>query len=312
MIPLLFGIIIILLVINVVQYRSHTKRSQNLDYLHHKINDIIEKQTSEKLLLFTADRELQTLLIDLNRLLERNSKVIANYTKMESSIKKMLTNMSHDLKTPLTVVLGLTETISNDLTLHNEDRKRLLKKVHEKATVILTLMNKFFDLAKLESGDVSFSLTKIQLNTVCKNNILFFYENIVSNGLEVAVDIPECPVYAKVNEELLNRILNNLLSNAIRYGADGKIIGITLRYDNHYVYIDIWDRGKGIDDQQQELIFDRLYTLEDSRNRLYSGSGLGLTITKKLVETLEGSIMLQSKPYEKTIFTVRFKKVSCF
>lgn len=75
------------------------------------------------------------------------------------------------------------------------------------------------------------------------------------------------------------------------------------------MYIDIWDKGKGISESHIDKVFERMYTLEDSRNRLYQGSGLGLTITKRLVEALDGEIHLSSKPYDKTVFTIMLKRM---
>jgi signal transduction histidine kinase len=308
LILLLSGIITFLIILNLIQYRNRQSRNRELMYIHNKLNAILSERTAEKLLLFTADKELQTLLRDLNYILEHNRELTGSYTRTESSIKKMLANMSHDLKTPLTVVLGLTETISNDHTLSEEERKRLLHKVHDKAQEIIDLMNKFFDLARLESGDKELPLSKINLNEICINNILFFHESIVSHGLEAVIEIPKTPHYALANAEALDRILNNLITNAIQYGSAGKVIGITLRSNEDQLFIDIWDRGKGISEPQHKLIFERLFTLEDSRNHLYQGSGLGLTITKRLVELIGGKIQLYSSPNEKTVFTIELKK----
>jgi signal transduction histidine kinase len=308
LILLLSGIITFLIILNLIQYRNRQSRNRELMYIHNKLNAILSERTAEKLLLFTADKELQTLLRDLNYILEHNRELTGSYTRTESSIKKMLANMSHDLKTPLTVVLGLTETISHDHTISEEERKRLLNKVHDKAEEILNLINKFFDLARLESGDRELPLSKINLNEICINNILFFHESIVSHGLEAVIEIPETPHYALANAEALDRVLNNLISNAIRYGNEGKVIGIILRSDADQLFIDIWDRGKGISEPHHKLIFERLFTLEDSRNHLYQGSGLGLTITKRLVELIGGKILLHSIPNEKTVFTIELKK----
>ena len=115
-------------------------------------------------------------------------------------------------------------------------------------------------------------------------------------------------IYALGNVEVLGRVLNNLISNAITYGDDGKTLGMTLRDDETNVYIDVWDTGKGIDESHIDKVFERMYTLEDSRNRLYQGSGLGLTITKRLVEAMDGEIHLFSKPYENN-FTIVLTKM---
>jgi signal transduction histidine kinase len=160
----------------------------------------------------------------------------------------------------------------------------------------------------LESEDKELPMSKINLNEICINNILFFHESIVSHGLEAVIEIPETPHYALVNAEALDRVLNNLILNAIRYGSDGKVIGITLRSNADQLFIDIWDRGKGISEPHHKMIFERLFTLEDSRNHSYQGSGLGLTITKRLVKLIGGKILLYSIPNEKTVFTIELKK----
>ncbi|NQX61683.1 sensor histidine kinase [Paenibacillus qinlingensis] len=297
---ILLGIIIF------IQLKIRIDQSRHLRYLQTKLTDILDQESSEKVHIHTNSTQLQRLLIAINRLLDANRKVEADYTRMENAIKKMVANMSHDLKTPLTVVLGLTETLAHDLTASEEERKRLSLKVHERTLDILNLTNQFFDLARLESGDRPLPLSKINLSEACRNGILFYYEMIESQGLEVEVTIPEKPIYAYGNSEAIGRVLQNLLSNAIRYGNDGGMIGITLRQDETNVYIDVWDQGKGIHERDRLNVFERLYTLEDSRNQAYQGSGLGLTITKRLVELMEGSISLHSIPHVKTVFTVRF------
>lgn len=300
---ILLGIVICL------QLKFRIDQSRHLRYLQTKLTDILDQETAEKVHLHTDSTQLQRLLIVINRLLDANRKVEADYTRKENAIKKMVSNMSHDLKTPLTVVLGLTETLAHDLTASDEERKRLSRKVHERTLAILNLTNQFFDLARLESGDRPIPLSKINLSEACRNGILFYYELIESQGLEVDVAIPEEPIYAYGNTEALGRVLQNLLSNAIRYGNDGGKIGITLRQEADGVYIDVWDQGKGIDERNRLNVFERLYTLEDSRNQTYQGSGLGLTITKRLVELMEGSISLHSIPDVKTVFTVRFPTI---
>lgn len=107
----------------------------------------------------------------------------------------------------------------------------------------------------------------------------------------------------------MQRILFNLLSNAVRYGSEGKYLGIFLRQDKNSVYIDITDKGNGIEKQFADRVFERLYTMEDSRNRKIQGNGLGLTIAKNLAVQLGGDLYLESTPHLKTTFTVRLKKI---
>ncbi|WP_026884778.1 sensor histidine kinase [Clostridium akagii] len=310
MITLLLIIIVILVLIIIFQYRSKKQISKDLIYMRTKLDKIINEDTNEKLLVVTGNTELKKLLITINSLLDFSHKILVGYRKKEISMSKMLSNISHDLKTPLTVILGYIETIKLDNDMLMEERELLLTKVHNKTLEVIELINKFFDLAKLESGDKEVPLTRVNMNEVCMKNILDFYDNLTTKGYEVNISIPETNIFAFGNLEALERIMNNLISNAIKYGNHGKYLGLTLSYDKNFCYVEVLDKGKGIDEINIDKVFERIYTLEDSRNKLYQGSGLGLTITKRLVEKLGGKISLKSKPYEKTSFTFKLKRIT--
>ncbi|QOV11419.1 sensor histidine kinase [Viridibacillus arvi] len=309
MVFFLILIIIVLIGFIVFQYNMQNNKDKDLRYIYEKLQSNLEKQTTEKLLVVTDDKELQKLLVVINQFLVAKHTTNANQAKVEISMRKMLSNISHDLKTPLTVVLGYIEILHTDPTMNEDERQVLLEKVHIKTIEVMELIQKFFDLSKLESGDKEIELTRVNMNEVCQENILSFYDLLMAKGFSVEIDIPNEQLYAHGNTDVLSRILNNLISNAITYGDDGKTLGITLRSDDKTVYIDIWDKGKGISESHIDKVFERMYTLEDSRNRLYQGSGLGLTITKRLVEALGGEIHLSSKPYNKTVFTIMLKRM---
>ena len=273
------------------------------------MEEIIEQQTSEKILIQTDDTSIQQLLISTNRLLDQNQKVIADYNKAKIELRKMLSNMSHDLKTPLTVILGYVEKVKYG-NLNEEERKKTIDQLHNKTLSVIELVNKYFDLVKIESGDYSLPLSRIHINEVCRKNVLEYYDLLTSKGLQVEIDIPEEQLFILGNEEALNRILANLISNAIRYGSDGGVFGLTIREEGPNIAIDIWDEGKGISEIHQDRVFERLYTLDDARNPAFQGSGLGLSITKRLTEAMKGSIRLQSVPFERTVFTCLFKRIT--
>ncbi len=309
MLIILWIVIAILICIILYQYFSQKARNENLVYIKGKLKQILNDNNEEKVLVVTDDKVLKDLLLEINNLLENNQKILAEYRKKEDSMRKMLSNISHDLKTPLTVVLGYIETINLDKDMHNDEKEVLLEKVHDKTIEVIDLINKFFDLAKLESGDKDISLTRININEVCRRNILNFYDILNSKGFEVDINIPEKDLYVFGNEEALDRILNNLLSNAVKYGTDGKFIGLSIEENEKSIYIHVIDKGRGIEEDKVDRVFERMYTLEDSRNRVFQGSGLGLTITKRLVEKMNGEIFLKSIPYKTTTFTVKLKRI---
>ncbi|WP_238883721.1 sensor histidine kinase KdpD [Clostridium sp. YIM B02551] len=310
MIIFLLVIIGILIGVIIFQYLSKSERSKNLKYIEDKLQEITSKGKNGKILVVNDDERIKGLLLEINNLLDYSQKVLVDYRKKEISMRKMLSNISHDLKTPLTVVLGYIETIQLDNNMESEEREELLSKVHNKTLEVIDLMNKFFDLAKLESGDKDIPITRVNMNEICRKNILDFYDILNNKGVKVNINISEETIYSHGNNEVLDRIINNLISNAIRYGMDGNYLEFNLKFDNEYSYIEVIDKGKGIEESQIENVFERMYTLEDSRNKLFQGSGLGLTITKRLVEKLGGEIYLKSEPYEKTIFTVKLKRIT--
>ena len=268
-----------------------------------QLSDILDQDSDEKVMVFTDNKALQELCAQINRLLLNRQKTRADYRKHEISYKKMLSNISHDIKTPLTVILGYLEM----MRLADEGSEEL-RKVEAKAVQVMELINQFFTLAKLEAGDMDLEIGKMDISELCRESMLGYYDILQGRDFAVELSIPEKDMFVQGETRAVDRILNNLISNAVRYGGDGKYIGLVLRESGGYVYIDITDRGKGIEKAFAQHVFDRLYTLEDSRNREIQGNGLGLTIAKNLALQLGGDISLESEPHVRTTFTVKLKK----
>lgn len=297
-------IIVFLLSIVIYQQFVFTKGIQTkLKKISEKLSDILEKESDEKVMVFTDNKALISLSGQINRLLVKQQRIKADFKKQEISSKKMLSNISHDMKTPLTVILGYLEI----MRLSNTEDETL-KKVEAKAKQVMELINQFFTLAKLEAGDMNIENTKVNINELCRENILDFYEIFLQKDFMVDIAIPEQDFFVWGNKDAIHRILFNLISNAVRYGSDGKYIGLSLWEEQKYVYIDIIDKGKGIEKEFADSIFERLYTMEDSRNRKIQGSGLGLTIARNLARQLGGDILLKSEPSVQTVFSVKLKK----
>ena len=297
---------ILVCVILYQQFAFRTGTQAKLRAISDKLKEIIEKDSDEQITVFTENKDLMELAAQINALLEKYLKIKADYRRSEITSKKMLSNISHDIKTPMTVILGYLEIMQLSETPSGE----MLKKVERKAQSVMELINQFFTLSKIESGDMDIELSRVDICEICRESVLDFYELLSNKKFYVKVDMPETPIYIQGNKEALQRILFNLISNVIRYGADGKYLGISLQDDDRNVYVDVTDKGKGIDKAFADSIFDRLFTMEDSRNRNIQGNGLGLTIAKNLALRLGGTITLESVPHVKTTFTVRLKKIS--
>ena len=303
---LLICIVILLITVLYQQFAFRTGIQKKIQKISEKLKEITDTNSSERVMVFTENKELMELAAQINRLLENHLKVKADYCRSETASKKMLSNISHDIKTPMTVILGYLEIMRINGTSTDE----MLGKIEQKAENVMELITQFFTLAKLESGDMDIELSRIDVCEVCRESILDFYGILTNKNFQVDIDIPETSVYVHGNKEAIQRILFNLISNVIRYGADGKYLGISLRTDKNAVFIDVIDKGKGIDKNFAASVFDRLFTMEDSRNRNIQGNGLGLTISKNLALQLGGDIILDSTPNIKTVFSVKLKKMS--
>ena len=303
-----FCVFCILVLTGIIFYQQFVFRTgiqAKLREIHRKLNDITGTDSGERVMVFTENKELMELAAQINRLLEEHSKVKADYRRSQLASKRMLSNISHDMKTPMTVVLGYLEI----MRLNGVMQDGMLAKTERKAKGVMELINQFFTLAKIEAGDMDMELSRVDICEVCKESILDFYEILSGTDFQVDIRLPENPVYVQGNKEALQRILFNLVSNAVRYGADGKYLGVFLRTDKNGAYVDVTDRGRGIEQAFAENIFDRLFTMEDSRSRSVQGNGLGLTIAKNLTTQLGGEIILDRPPHVKTTFTVKLKRM---
>lgn len=300
----LAAVVAVLIVVILYQrFAFHRGMQMKLGQISRKLSDIFAADSDEKIMVFTDNPALMELESEINRLLLERQKIKADFRRGEIASKKMLSNISHDIKTPLTVILGYLEI----MRLADGDNE-MLEKVEAKAGQVMELINQFFTLAKLEAGDTNIALSRIDICEICRESALSFYEILVQKDFKVELSIPDTAVYAVGDREALQRILFNLLSNAVRYGSDGKYLGMFLREDKSGAFIDVTDRGKGIEKKFAENVFERLCTMEDSRNREVQGNGLGLAIAKNLAAQLGGDLYLESIPNQKTTFTVRLKK----
>lgn len=159
-----------------------------------KLSEILEQDTDEQVMVFTDDKTLKELCGQINLLLLDRQKMKADFRKQEIASKKMLANISHDIKTPLTVILGYLEI----MRLRNSEDEAL-QKVETKAKQVMELTDQFFTLAKLESGDKNIEMVQVNINELCRENVLGYYELLVQKDYAVDIIIPEQHIFVQGN-----------------------------------------------------------------------------------------------------------------
>ena len=302
--------IAIILILMGILISAHKK----INYISTILEEVFQGNFNQRIRQQNHIKPVRTLIININKIIERLQKIDEDNKRSEESRKKMISNISHDLRTPLTSMLGYLELILEDgnikdrTVLNEKQKEEYLKIVYNKGNYLYDLMEEFFEVSKLDSNDMRLEIKKVNISEIIRENIISFFNEIQKLDIHPEINIPDENVYVLGDEKALNRIFTNLINNALKHGMKATIVGVKLNYDDKNIFIDIYDNGAGMPENEINYVFDRLYTVEKSRSLNAKGSGLGLTIVKKLVEALGGKITVCSSPFEKTIFTVIFPR----
>ena len=292
----------ILLVLYFKEHNKNKRIESDYKYINARLLDIINNSENNYILIPSDIKVVKETAKGINNLLEKFNDRQIDYNRNQKVILQIFTNISHDLRTPITVLKGYIEMLY--LQSQKEDLPPAIHATSEKmqrnSQELVHSVNNLFNLAKIQSGDMVFHIQKVNLTQVCHEIILEFYTILEEKKFHVEVNIEDKPLYANVDIEAVGRILKNLIDNAIKYGNAGKFLGISLYKKDNHIYIEVEDHGAGISEKDKIHIFTRAYTADRKK-----GNGLGLAISQELADSMGGSISVVSIPQEKTVFTIR-------
>ena len=299
---LFFIISMILLVLYFKEHNKNKKIESDYKYINARLLNIINNSENNYILIPSDIKVVKETAKGINNLLEKFNDRQIDYNRNQKVILQIFTNISHDLRTPITVLKGYIEMLY--LQSQKEDLPpaihATIEKMQRNSQELVHSVNNLFNLAKIQSGDMVFHIQKVNLTQVCHEIILEFYTILEEEKFHVEVNIEDKPLYANVDIEAVGRILKNLIDNAIKYGNAGKFLGISLYKKDNHIYIEVEDHGAGISEKDKIHIFTRAYTADRKK-----GNGLGLAISQELANSMGGSISVVSIPQEKTVFTIR-------
>lgn len=303
---LLFAILsFVLLLILIWQQIQHKKLEQEINYITDRLTSLSITSENGFVLIPTDNDSIKKLGAVLNILLQNFYTKKAEFEQSKQAMAQVLTNISHDIRTPLTVLKGNSEMLSNitnDPSMP-ENVHAMAAKIDRKADDLISTINDYFTMSKIASGDLPIKLKKENVSRLCQDTILDYYDLLEQKQFEVDIQIPDTPIFAYTDNEALQRILKNLIDNAIRHGGDGKYLSLRLTTSNGNSIIAIEDHGNGMSPQQEKQIFARNYTTA----RKSSGSGLGLAISKRLAEQIGAELEVHSVQNEQTTFSIILK-----
>jgi len=233
----------------------------------------------------------------------------ANRAKSE-----FLATMSHELRTPLTCVIGMSATLlnwamgqtGNKGTIPPEKQQSYLHTIHDSGQHLLELINDILDLSQVESGKTVLTMTEFSLSVLARQSLQTLREKAYRGGVDLEMELqldPNCDRFI-ADQRRVKQILFNLLGNAVKFTPQGGKVTLTVSRDNDTALFQIEDTGIGIPERQKPLLFQKFQQLDTSYQRQYEGTGLGLALTKQLVELHNGRIEVESVVGRGSIFTV--------
>ncbi|MBD8498083.1 HAMP domain-containing sensor histidine kinase [Paenibacillus arenosi] len=304
-ISLVIGLVLLLILFTVnlfIYGRLASKRvTRPLKSILEGLHSIVDGQY-DKRLQYSGDYELQQIQDHFNTMAEKLEQAEQMKHEMEASKQRMLTGISHDLRTPITTIQGYTQALQMGLIETEEKRQQVLTTMLQKSQRVSELIDDFFELSKLESSDYPCELEQTDLSEFIREIAAEYYPLFEEREFVFNYLIPSKVVSIPANSRLLYRAVSNLLSNAIHYNPSGTTVSIVLDVMPLEVLIRVEDNGVGIPEELRPTIFDA-FSRGDRARKSDGGTGLGLTIAKHIVEKHNGEIKLQSV-VGKTVFDI--------
>lgn len=281
-------ILIILLIPSVYFSARFFLLSKNVTDATKNLNEICTNIESNRKLLFKhPDKNFERLLSEINKYLEKAQFEKIKFIRREEEIKREIENISHDLRTPLTSIRGYLE-LMNDENASEEEKKEYISVVERRAKGLQNLIQVFYDLSRLENKEYNLDLEMIDINMVLREQVLVYYNDFEAKGINVDISLEQKPIYLKLDKNAIERVFANLIQNAIKYGKSR--FKICLEIIGKEVILVFANDTDDLQKEDGKFLFDRFYMKNSSRNN--QSSGLGLTITKFLVELMDGQIEL--------------------
>jgi signal transduction histidine kinase len=281
--------IIIALIIIIVLFTFNIAYRRDIKYISKQIK--LSKGEFTNIRMKTINKDIENLVININELYELNRKINTKIINNDEELRKSIANISHDLRTPLTSIMGYMQLIKDD-SLIQEEKTKYIKIIEARTYTLQNLINSFYNLARIEANEYKFNLKSINLKNILCDIIALFYNEFLENNLEPNITIEENIQNIISDEDAVTRIFTNLIGNMTKHTnviqhTNNKFqndISITLKNEGEFIVTEFKNSAPNLKTSDIEHIFERFYTADSTRSD--KNTGLGLSIVKTLTQKL--------------------------
>lgn len=283
---MVISIIILSLIVLFLLLRLLFMRKE-LSQLTFKLKQIRTTQTKERVTITSGNKALEQLAQQLNDLIGDKLEAERATIQTERQLTEMIASMSHDLRTPLTAIIGYIQLLEKE-SIRPEERTHYIMIIKTRAQQLHALIQSFFALSTLQESNKTLYLERIKIDTLIKQSALTYYDYFKENGKSVQINLPETTSAIVGDKVACQRIIENILLNTIQHAA--KEVTIRLLEDNDTVLFIVQNTVDITEHPDPNRIFDRLYTADFSRQ---TNRGLGLPIVKQLMQQMDGQVYVE-------------------
>ncbi|MGN1032738.1 MAG: sensor histidine kinase, partial [Intestinibacter sp.] len=228
---------------------------------------------------------------------------------MDQAKNELLSNISHEFKTPVNVIYSTVQI--QDINLKKGNYGKILEFngiIRQNCNRLIRLINNFIDSIKLENNKLEINLKCVNIVSIIEDITMSVINFAERQGIQLIFDTEEEELYCEIDIECIERVMLNLLSNAIKYNKKNGTIDVIIKNDQKHIYVEVIDSGVGIPKEKIDRIFDRFERIQNNNAVIKEGSGIGLSIVKQLVKALNGDIEMESELNKGTTVKLTFKK----
>ncbi|MCT4509536.1 MAG: HAMP domain-containing histidine kinase [Tepidibacter sp.] len=290
-----FTIFVLVLLMVIIIYAKWTSISlvKPIKALVKGVNEISKGNYNTRINI-KSKNELGILKDSINNMSKKIEEEIFLREKAEKNRKRLILDISHDLKTPLTNIMGYSETIYSDIELDESIKNRYLNIIISNSKKANNLISDLFELSKIDSDDNKIELKKQDICEFMRVLLIDYVFEIEENNMHYEFDIPDYNIMCNICDKYLQRAIENLIVNSIKYSGKESTIKIKVSQENNKAVINIEDNGIGIRKDSVKDIFEPFVRADSSRNSKTGGTGLGLAITKAIIKKHGGDINLDT------------------